>query len=68
MKAWDEWEYDVTYIDNDEMSHIHVLTNRENLGIIIDEIVDKGGFDIRVRKREDDTDDYEKAMAYGEIC
>ena len=52
MNAWDEWEYDVTYIDNDEMSHIHVLTNKENLGTIIDEIVDKGGFDIKVKKRE----------------
>ena len=52
MKAWDNWEYDVTYVDNVEMSTLHVLTNRDNLGIIIDEIVDKGGFDIRVRKRE----------------
>ena len=55
MKAWDKWEYDVTYVDNVEMSPIHVLTNRDNLGKIIDEIVDKGGFDIRVRKREDDS-------------
>lgn len=52
MNVWDEWEYDITYIDNDEMSHIHVLTNKENLGIIIDEIVDKGGFDIKVKRRE----------------
>ena len=52
MNVWDKWEYDVTYIDNDEMSPIHILTNKENLGIIIDEIVDKGGFDIKVKKRE----------------
>ena len=53
MKAWDKWEYDITYVDKDEMSTLHVLTDVANLGIIIDEIVDKGGFDIRVRKRED---------------
>ena len=51
MNVWDKWEYDVTYIDNDEMSPIHVLTDVANLGKIIDEIVDKVGFDIRVRKR-----------------
>ena len=55
MNAWDEWEYDVTYIDNNEMSTLHVLTDVANLGKIIDEIVDKGGFDIRVRKREYDS-------------
>lgn len=55
MNVWDKWEYDVTYIDNDEMSPIHVLTDVANLGKIIDEIVDKGGFDIRVRKREYDS-------------
>ncbi len=53
MNVWEQWEYDMTYIDNDEMSQIHVLTNRDNLGIIIDEIIDKGSFDIKVRKRED---------------
>ena len=54
LKAWDKWEYDITYVDKNEMSTLHVLTTTENLGKIIDEIVDKGGFDIRVRKREDD--------------
>ena len=54
MKAWDKWQYDITYVDKDEMSTLHVLTNTTNLGKIIDEIVDKGGFDIRVRKREND--------------
>lgn len=52
MKAWDKWEYDITYVNNVEMSTFHVLTNKENLGIIIDEIVDKGGFDIKVKERE----------------
>ena len=52
MKAWNKWQYDVSYIDRDEMSRLHVLTNSKNIGIIIDEIVDKNGFDIRVRKRE----------------
>ena len=54
MKAWDKWEYDITYVDNTEMSTLHVLTSTENLGKIIDEIINNGGFDIRVRKREND--------------
>ena len=54
MKAWDKWEYDITYVDKDEMSTLHILTDTTNLGKIIDEIVDNGGFDIRVRKREND--------------
>ena len=54
MKAWDKWQYDITYVDKDEMSTLHVLTDTTNLGKIIDEIVDNGGFDIRVRKREND--------------
>ena len=53
MNVWDEWEYDITYVDKDEMSRLHVLTDTKNLGIIIDEIIDKGGFDIRVRKRDE---------------
>ena len=52
MKAWDKWEYDITYVNNVEMSTLHVLTDVANLGKIIDEIINKGGFDIRVRKRE----------------
>ena len=52
MRALDEWEYDITYVDNTEMSTMHVLTDTANLGRIIDEIISKGGFDIRVRKRE----------------
>ena len=68
MKAWNEFNYDISYVDNNEMSTIHVLTNTENLGKIIDEIINKGGFDIRVKKVEDYDYDYKKAMAYGEIC
>ena len=52
MKAWNEFNYDISYVDNNEMSTIHVLTNTENLGKIIDEIINKGGFDIRVKKVE----------------
>ena len=52
MTAWDEWEYDITYVDKEEMSIMHVLTNTKNLGTIIDEIINKGGFDIKVRKNE----------------
>ena len=54
MKVWDKWQYDITYVDKDEMSTLHVLTDTTNLGKIIDEIVNNGGFDIRVRKREND--------------
>lgn len=53
MKAWDKWEYDITYVDNTEMSTMHVLTDTKNIGKIVDEIISKGGFDIRVRKRDD---------------
>ena len=55
MGAWNnKFKYDISYIDKNEMSRLHVLTDTINLGKIIDEIVNKGGFDIRVRKREDD--------------
>ena len=53
MGAWsDKFKYDISYIDNNEMSTIHILTDTKNLGKIIDEIINKGGFDIRVRKIE----------------
>ena len=56
MGAWNnKFKYDISYVDKNEMSRLHVLTTTENLGKIIDEIVNKGGFDIRVRKREDDS-------------
>lgn len=52
LSMWDKFNYDITYIDPIEMSQFHVLTNVANLGIIIDEIIDKGGFDIRVQRIE----------------
>lgn len=52
LSMWDKFDYDITYIDKNEMTQLHVLTDVANLGIIIDEIINKGGFDIRVRKIE----------------
>ena len=49
MNVWDKWEYDITYIDKNEMSKCHVLTDTAHLGIIIDKIIYEGAFDIRIR-------------------
>lgn len=43
-----------TKINQLEFFGCNVLTKDDKDGIIIDEIVDKGGFDIKVRRREDD--------------
>lgn len=54
MTAWDKFDFDITYLVNNKTSKIHILTDIENLGRIIDNIIKDGGNDIRVRKREDD--------------
>lgn len=51
MSAWDDYEYEISYIDPEEMSQLRVYTDREHLLEMLDAIFAKHGYQIKIEKR-----------------
>ena len=51
MSAWDNYEYEISYIDLEEMSQLRVYTDREHLLEMLDVIFAKHGYQVKIEKR-----------------
>ena len=51
MSAWENYEYEISYIDPEEMSQLRIYTDREHLLEMLDKIFAKHGYRVRIRKR-----------------
>ena len=51
MSAWENYEYEISYIDPEEMSQLRVYTDREHLLAMLDAIFAKHGYRVRIKKR-----------------
>ncbi len=57
LKAWNNFKYDISFIDKNDMERKHILTNKENLSDQIAEIFDKGGFDVKIDLTDNENND-----------
>lgn len=49
--SWENYEYEISYIDPDEMSQMRVYADREYLLEVLDTIFAKNGYQVKIEKR-----------------
>ena len=49
--SWENYKYEISYIDPEEMSQLRIYTDREHLLETLDNIFAKHGYRVRIRKR-----------------
>lgn len=49
--SWENYEYEISYIDPEEMSQLRIYTDREHLLETLDRVFDKHGYQIKIEKR-----------------
>ena len=48
---WESYEYEISYIDPEEMSQLRIYTDREHLLEALDRVFAKHGYQVRIKKR-----------------
>ena len=49
--AWDNYEYEISYIDPEEMSQLRMYTDREHLLEALDRVFARNGYQVKIEKR-----------------
>jgi hypothetical protein len=49
--SWENYEYEISYIDPEEMSLLRIYTNREHLLEALDRVFARHGYQVKLRKR-----------------
>ena len=50
VSAWGNYQYEISYIDPEEMSQLRVYTDREHLLEMLDKIFAKHGYRVKIKK------------------
>lgn len=48
---WESYEYEIYYIDPEEMSQLRIYTDREHLLESLDKIFNRHGYQVKIVKR-----------------
>ena len=49
--SWEQYEYEISYVDPEEMSQLRIYTDREHLLETLDKVFAKHGYQVKIRKR-----------------
>lgn len=49
--SWENYEYEISYIDPEEMSQLRIYTDRAHLLEALDRVFARHGYQVKIRKR-----------------
>ena len=49
--SWENYEYEISYVDPEEMSQLRIYTDREHLLEALDRVFARHGYQVKIRKR-----------------